>query len=72
MFHQLYPSAKAGPAMTVPWFPVAWVPRRVPEVVGVDLTLSGPEDTWTLSFNENLVDGGGGGGGGGGVAPAEL
>ena len=30
------------------------MPSKVP--LAVDLTLSGPEVTWTLSFNENLVE----------------
>ena len=45
--------------MTVPRFPVASVPSEVPEVEGVKRTLRGPEETWTRSLIENLVEAGG-------------
>ena len=45
--------------MMVPSEPTGWVPRRVPAVVGVPLTLRLPIMTWTLSPVMNLVEGGG-------------
>ena len=36
---------------------MAWVPRTVPAVDGVERTLRGPEETKTRSLRENLVEG---------------
>ena len=58
MFHQLYVLALVGPPTTVPRIPTAWLPRSVPEVEGVERTLSVPPNTCTRSPITNLVDGG--------------
>ena len=42
--------------MTVPKAPRGCVPKRVPEVEGVERTLRGPDETLTLSLMENLVE----------------
>ncbi len=55
MFHQLKPLAFVGPPMTVPRVLVVWEPKRVPEVEGVERTLS-VVVTCMRSFRENLVE----------------
>ena len=55
MLYQLKPSADVGSEIIVPSFAVACVPRIVPDVEGVDLTLSVPAVTVTRSPAWNLA-----------------